>query len=205
MDDAFLNHFVPSSDLRLIYDELYQSALKQVKSDNFTLDQKIDDPLDNRYGLTLLIRPSAPVKARIQPVIAAFKALDSSQFYYLDSEIHVTILSIVSCEADFDLSKINLPDYLDILKASLKDSDPFALSFRGLTASPSVIMVQGFTQNNALELIRDRLRKAFKSSGLYSTIDKRYPIKTAHSSIIRFRKAPTQKLAFLKLLEKYRF
>ena len=75
-------------------------------------------------------------------------------------------------------------------------------TFKGITASPSGVMIQGFMNNNELNDIRDRLRKEFKNSNLEQSLDKRYSIQTAHSTIIRFKTELSQKEKFLEILDK---
>ncbi|WP_231481143.1 2'-5' RNA ligase family protein [Sediminibacter sp. Hel_I_10] len=76
------------------------------------------------------------------------------------------------------------------------------ITFRGITASPSGIMIQGFIDNNELNAIRDRLRTEFKNSNLEQSLDKRYSIQTAHSTIVRFRTELSQKRKLLEFLDK---
>jgi hypothetical protein len=57
--------------------------------------------------------------------------------------------------------------------------------------------------NNVVNDIRDNLRVGFKNSELEQSLDKRYSIQTAHSTIIRFRRELNQKRCVLKLIDKY--
>ncbi len=79
----------------------------------------------------------------------------------------------------------------------------FKIQFKGLTASPSCILIQGFL-TNTLNEIRDELRKTFKNSDLQQSIDKRYNIQTAHATVIRFKSELTDQTALINLIEKYR-
>ncbi|MEL6656117.1 MAG: hypothetical protein AAFP77_29935 [Bacteroidota bacterium] len=60
----------------------------------------------------------------------------------------------------------------------------------------SAIMAQGLFRAGTLDHIRDRLRAAFRVSGLHHTIDQRYVLETAHATLIRF----TQPLAEIRYL-----
>ena len=52
--------------------------------------------------------------------------------------------------------------------------------------------------------LRNRLRENFRKTNLQQTIDSRYVLQTAHSTVVRF-KAPLQKpAAFLKKVQEYR-
>jgi hypothetical protein len=65
-------------------------------------------------------------------------------------------------------------------------------------------MVRGFPNGKALNDLRDNLRRGFKESGLKHSIDKRYKLQTAHSTIVRFRKRFIHKFEYLKILENHR-
>ncbi len=191
-------------DLRKHYQNLYEDSLEKIKSDNYQIDNLIDSFPDNRFGLTLIIRPSATVKNEIQKFLKRLKSVEPNQYYYPNSDIHVTVMSIISCYNGFDLSQINPTDYVNVIQNSLKNLTCFEIEFDGVTVSPSCIMVQGFLNNNTLNFIRDKLRLNFKQSELEQTIDKRYSIQTAHSTISRLRKPLTKKAEYLELIEEYR-
>lgn len=75
---------------------------------------------------------------------------------------------------------------------------------QGITASPSGLMIQGFSEHDRLNDLREKLRAWFRHSDLQQSIDKRYVLQTAHSTVVRFRKPLQQKGAFLELLDRYR-
>ena len=64
-------------------------------------------------------------------------------------------------------------------------------------------MVQGFPNNGFLNQLRDNLRTNFKNSPLQQSIDSRYSIQTAHSTVMRFRDKIMDKENLFKTLEKY--
>lgn len=186
------------------YDKLYNASVQKILSGSYELDSLIDAGNDDRLGLTLRIEPDKVVKERIQRLLNEMKEVDPYQYYYPDSDIHVTLLSIISCYSGFDLSKVAIHDYITIMAQCLKRSEPFAITFRGVTASPSCVMIQGFMENNALNLLREELRKRLKHSGLEQSIDKRYSIQTAHSTVVRFRSPLCNTSKLVGILEKYR-
>jgi 2'-5' RNA ligase len=65
-------------------------------------------------------------------------------------------------------------------------------------------MVQGFPKNDRLRLLRQQLRENFQSSNLKHSIDKRYTLETAHSTIIRFKSPLADNNRFIDCLKKYR-
>lgn len=186
------------------YDNLYKDSILKIKSDNCQTDNLIDSSLDNRFGITLLIRPNRQVKNRIQKFLSDLKAIESNQYYYPNSDIHVTVMSIISCYNGFDLAQISLIDYVEIIKKSIATDKSVEIEFKGITASFSCIMIQGFLSNDTLNMIRDNLRINFRNSNLEQTIDKRYSIQTAHSTVVRFSKELTLKNEYIKVLDDYR-
>ena len=190
-------------NLKEHYSELYKESIIRISSDKYEIDSLIDSKFDKRFGITLLIRPSNEVKVKIQEFLCKLKNVEPNQYYYPNSDIHITIMSIISCYEGFDLEKIDLSKYTELIKRCLPLNENINIQFNGLTASNSCIMLQGFMNNNTINDIRDRLRIEFKNAELEHSLDKRYTIQTAHSTIVRFRKKLYQKDNFLKIIDKY--
>ena len=91
-----------------------------------------------------------------------------------------------------------MSEYVEIIEKSLVDVNEIEIDFRGITLSPSAIMLQGFPTDNSLNILRDKLRDNFKNSSLNQSIDSRYSITTAHSTVMRFQKK------LIEIIEKYR-
>jgi len=191
-------------NLKEHYDQLYINSVEKIKNNDYHIDQLIDSTSDNRFGITTIIKPSADVKNKIQYFLNELKKSNPNQYFYPNSDIHITILSIISGFEGFDLKSISIPEYNKIIQKSLENIKPFEIHFQGITASNSAIMVQGFPDGNSLEQIRNNLRVNFKSSELQKSIDKRYVIQTAHSTVVRFRDKILDKEALFETLEKYR-
>ncbi|KJD32965.1 mutarotase [Tamlana nanhaiensis] len=191
-------------NLQAHYLSLYNHAISVYKNDTYEVDNNIDSELDNRYGITLLIRPPKEIKAQISSFLNDLKRIESNQYFYPETDIHITVMSIISCYNDFNLSNINLEEYIAIIEKSLVDIASFNIQFKGLTASPSCLMIQGFLDDNTLKLIRNNLRNHFKNSNLEHSIDKRYAIQTAHSTIFRLRHNFNNKTDFINKIETYK-
>ncbi|WP_299555584.1 mutarotase [Seonamhaeicola sp.] len=191
-------------NLKAHYDDLYDTSVELIKKDQYTIDHLIDDPSDNRFGITLLIRPPDHIKEHIQRFISKIKTLEPNQYYYESSDIHITVMSIISCFNGFKLDHIHIQDYIDVIHKCLLRINNFSINFRGITASPTGLMVQGFTSDASLNILRDHLRNAFKNTGLLQSIDKRYTIKTAHATVVRFREHLNDKHEFLKAVKAHR-
>lgn len=190
--------------LKSIYDEMWADALEKINRNELDLDPLIDDPNDFRRGITLQAGPEKKTLVDFSRFLTEAQNIEPKQYFYLPDEIHITVLSIINCKTGFNLSEISLPDYIGYIEESIKNIKPFTIEFKGITTSPSCILVQGFPNNNSLDLIRDNLRNKFGAGSLNNSIDARYRIKTAHCTVIRFRKKLKEKQNFIELLKNYR-
>ncbi len=186
------------------YDQLYKNSAKAILEGNYKIDRRINDASDSRFGITLLIRPNHAVKAQIELFLNELKKVDSEQYYYPDSDIHITVMSIISCYKGFTLDKIKVDDYTEIIQKSLIDLDEIKIDFKGVTASPSALMIQGFPTDESLNKLRNKLREIFKKSNLQQSIDSRYEIATAHSTVLRFQEKLQNPEKLIEIAEKFR-
>lgn len=186
------------------YNQLYQKSSESILEGKYNIDNQINDSTDSRFGITLLIRPNDEIKAGIQLFLDELRAIDSKQYYYPNSDIHITVMSIISCYKGFSLDKIRNEEYIEIIQKSLLDVDTIKIHFKGVTASPSAIMIQGFPTDESLNKLRDKLRENFKKSGLQQSIDSRYAIATAHSTVLRFQEKLESPKELMEVAEKFR-
>ncbi|KUG09457.1 2'-5' RNA ligase family protein [Solirubrum puertoriconensis] len=186
------------------YTAMWREALPRLESNSIATDPLIDDPNDHRLGLTLVIRPAAEVKQRMVEFVQQLQGFEPDQYYYPPSDMHVTLLTLISCYEGFSLDQVDLDAYTQLLAGVVQEARPFTLDFTGITASAATVMVQGFPRSEALQQLRSRLRTAFHVSGLPQTIDKRYVLQTAHSTVARFRAPLQQRQRFVEALQQYR-
>lgn len=186
------------------YDAMRAAALPRLAQGRPELDALLEAPHDPRRGLTLLARPPAAIAEAIGNILADFRQHEPDQYYYPATDLHLTILSLISCHDGFTLAAIDPAAYRAVVGAVLARSRPFTVRLAGLTASAGGILVQGFPQDEGLAAMRTGLRQAFGAAGLRQSIDQRYRIQTAHSTIIRFRAPLRQPAHLLHLLAKYR-
>jgi len=186
------------------YEQLWKKSAEGFSRGVFELDADIDNPADNRAGLTLLIRPPEAVALAWQKLRRELEIIEPGQYYYPTSDLHVTVMSIISCYPGFSPDVIHLPQYIDLIREALQNSKSFTVDFTGITASPSCVLLQGFPGNETLNAIRNNIRQAFKASPLMHSIDKRYSLQTAHITAVRFRRELVNAAAFLDTLQRYR-
>jgi len=186
------------------YNQLYTKSSEAILAGNYQLDSQITNTSDSRFGITLLIRPSEKINDTIQLFLNDLKEVDAAQYYYPNSDIHITLLSIISCYVGFNLETIAVQDYVKIIQESLIDLPEIKIKFRGITASRSAVMIQGFPTDESLHTLRDKLRANFKKSTLQQSIDSRYSIATAHLTVVRFQEKLENAEQVVTIMEKFR-
>ncbi|MBO9583839.1 MAG: mutarotase [Flavobacterium sp.] len=186
------------------YDQLYKTSSEIISAGKYSIDSELKNDSDSRFGITLLIRPNDEIKANIETFIKELKKAEPELYYYPDSDIHITVMSIISCSSDFTLNQISPNEYIEVICRSLVDVEKIQIQFKGITASPSALMIQGFPSDETLNNLRNRLRENFKNSGLKQSIDSRYSISTAHSTIMRFQEKLHDPKKLIEIAEKFR-
>ncbi|MCV2483450.1 AKAP7 2'5' RNA ligase-like domain-containing protein [Flavobacterium sp. SH_e] len=186
------------------YNQLYKTSSEAISTGKYAIDTELKNESDSRFGITLLIRPNDEIKANIQTFINELKKAEPEQYFYPDSDIHITVISIISCSENFTLNQISPNEYIEIICRSLVDVDKIKIHFKGITASPSALMIQGFPSDETLNNLRNRLRENFKNSGLQQSIDSRYTISAAHSTIMRFQEKLQNPKKLIEIAEKFR-
>nr|WP_297349816.1 hypothetical protein [uncultured Glaciecola sp.] len=183
-----------------IYEQMWQNAMQKYRQEQFEFDDYLSERKDTRRGVTLLARPSSEIRAKITEFLSEFSELEPAQYCQPDSDLHITIMSIVSCKEDYVLQ--NEHRYCDAVNEILMGVRPFEVEFCGITASPSCVLLQGFLQDESLNNLRNTIRTEFLGNTLEHSMDTRYTIKTAHSSVIRYLTPPansSKMVSFLKL------
>ncbi|MFT6985871.1 MAG: 2'-5' RNA ligase [Psychromonas sp.] len=192
------------SDIQKTYDEMWVNAIQCIKDDKYEIDNLMNSSEDTRRGVSVLSYLSHPLGVAICELLDELKGIEPEQYYYPTNEFHLTILSIITCVEDFKLSDIDVKAYSDAFELAVKEIGPLKIRYSGVTASPSCILIQGFPDNDQLHFLRDKLRLSFKKANLHTTIDLRYKISTAHSTVVRFRAPLRKRDEFIDVLSKYR-
>jgi 2'-5' RNA ligase len=86
----------------------------------------------------------------------------------------------------------------------LKNCRAFSVKFRGVTASPDAVMIQGFPTDDSLAQLRDELRDEFRQGDLGENLDRRYKATTAHLTAMRFSNPQANWIELLDFLQAHR-
>ena len=193
------------SNLIRLYDALWQDAVDHFATGRVQLDPYlVARHRDHRLGLTVIARPTQQAIGQFSALLRELAQIEPHQYFYQRSEFHITVLSLFRATENFEPCFAKIPAYLTALQPVLSAAEHFAVRFRGITATKSSIMVQGFPKDGQLERLRDRLRKALRSKSLGEGLDERYRIITAHTTIMRFRTQPQDLRRFVQVLGSHR-
>ncbi len=177
-------------DLRTHYDAMWDRAWPAVSQGDVECDRHLAGGLDPRRGLTLIARPGAALAARFEAVQDALIAADPHQYRQPLSDLHMTVLSLFTVTDDYAPHLARRADYAAAARAALEDLPAFDIDFEGITISRGAVLVKGFPRDGTLEALRARLRDALRARGLDGTLDQRYRLVTAHSTVLRFVAPP---------------
>ena len=184
-----------------IYEKLWHEAVTAFQHGKPQIDTHLlDKKNDLRRGVTIVFRPSLPVRNKIKRFLNHLAAVCPNQHFYLPEEFHVTVLSIISGTEFWEKEIRHLDFYRAVIGDVLRRQRSFKVSFRGVTASPGTVMIQGFPRGG-LSKIRDQLRDAFTRNGFGGKLDRRYKISTAHITVMRFSKPVSDLKRLTSLLE----
>jgi len=190
-------------DIEEQYNSMYEHSVQIIKSGDYVKSIDSDKVKYNQFGITLLIRPNKQVKNKIQKFLNKLSKIEPRQHFYNDSELHVTAMLILTCKENFTLAEFQIDDYKQVIEKSIKWLPPFEIEFRGLTLSPTCLMVQGFIKNDILLQIRKNLISNFKKSNFQHSMGHTHS-ETAHSTIFRLNEEITNLEKYFALANEYR-
>ena len=170
-------------DLRNHYKKLHSSALSSINKEGFNYDKELDNPSDLRRGLTLLIRPNKKIKEAFELFIHQAREVLPDQY--------------------FSMEGIEIDRYDEIIQKALRGVREFKLDFTGVFASASCLIIKGYPVNGYLEHFRQNLRNAFSGAKLEQSLDKRYKLVTAHSTVVRFKQPIKDKKKVIELVKAF--
>ena len=172
-----------------IYEQLWIEAMAAFELGKPQLDPHLPDKAnDLRRGLSLSFWLPPSIQARIKNFLDQLAADFPGQYFYQPEELHVTIVTLISATELWQQEFGDVDSFRAILREVLSRHPPFQVEFRGVTAAPNAVLIQGFTVDDTLENIRRELRRTFVERGFPNRLDRRYPNSAAHVTAMRFCK-----------------
>ncbi len=188
-----------------IYEQLWSKTAPLFKSGELRIDPFLRNRTsDRRRGVTLVAWPDAAAQRKVEKFLREAAAICPRQYFYQPAELHLTVLAVIPNSASWREQIRRLSVYRTILSDVLKNRRSFTVHFRGVTASPDAVMIQGFPVDDALTQLRDELRAAFRRHGLGDNLDRRYKIGTAHLTAMRFAEPEADWKRLLDFLRTHR-
>lgn len=187
---------------RQIYDRLWREAIPRFERGEPQTDPHLADRAgDGRRSVTLALRPEPAVQMAVNRFLRQLAVAAPGQYFYRPEGLHVTILAVIPGSEAWRDKIRDLAAIHAVISKVLRRRRPFVISFRGITASPDAVMIQGFPKNEALMDIRDELREILRKNQLGGDLDRRYKINTAHITAMRFGSARVDWKTFVDLLK----
>ncbi len=164
-----------------LYLKLWQDARTVIASNQVKIDAVLASRApDRRRGISVLARPSADVRERIERFVAPLRQVEPRQHYHQPGELHITVLSLFTATEQHAPYFARAAEYVEAVRHAMRNARPLTIAFEGITASRGVVMVQGFPADGALAAMRDSLRTVMTNAGLGADLDQRYRVCAAH-------------------------
>ena len=122
------------------YNQIYNRTVAKIASGEEELDDRMSREPDE-MGMILRLRPSAKVLARIEAFLEELRQFEPEQHYYPDSDIQVSVASLIIPNKAFQLSQIHKDEYIRSVRESVSTVKPFEIFFGGITASPGACQI----------------------------------------------------------------
>lgn len=183
-----------------LYEQISNKGLTQISSGQEYVDNWINNDIDRRMGISLLIRPTDAIKYEIQKLLNEIKKTEPSQYYYPIKDIHVTLFDLISARQDFNYTIEQIETFKEIVEISLLNTKKFEINFDGIIASDGAIIVKGY-YDKQMDDIRQKLRKEILSHNLKN--DERYTTKSCHITIARFNHNIQERKKLIEFIKKH--
>lgn len=191
-------------NLQARYDTIWHEAVPALARGDVACDAQLAAGNDPRRGLTLIARPDAQLAASFSALLDRLTDIEPDQYRHPIADMHVTVLSLFTATVDHEPELARAEAYRAAVAAAVQGTPPFVIDFTGITASRGAVLAQGFPRGDALPELRDRLRMELRARGLDGSLDGRYKLVTAHSTLLRFVRPLTEPARFLHTLTQLR-
>lgn len=192
------------------YEGMWRDSIDLFQKNQCQLDNAIHSMEDTRRGTTLLsyFLENSVLTNNVCQFIQQLVQLEPEQYYYPANELHLTVLSIISCVSGFQLSNIHSERHIEAIQMALSEINAFEIDYQGITVSPACVLLKGFPADESLNKLRECLRISFDRCNIEHSIDTRYRISTAHTTIMRCQarfQQPEQLVTFLNTYKNEHF
>jgi hypothetical protein len=192
-------------ELYPLYESMWQEGWSKVREGQIAYDElAFKKELDERRGISLVARLAPGVVQRIGMFLENMREIEPGQYYYPLSDIHLTILSLLTAAEHNQEQLAHADVYIPAVEAALYGVPTFRLETVGITLTDSAVLARGFPEDSSLQQIRDRIRATLHAQGLGGGLDRRYHQRAAHHTLVRFTAPLKSAERFVQALEAYR-
>ncbi|PWJ41000.1 hypothetical protein [Sediminitomix flava] len=193
---------ITSTLLHHKYEEIEENGLNAISVKQEVIDNYLLDPrTDNRKGLSLVVNLDYELLENIYRVLEILKPVMPNQYFYPLSDIHLTVLSVVTVNDDFRYKENLVEEYDKIFCDVIPQIPEFLVNFEGLTISNGAIIMKGFYEFPLAEL-REALRNQITVNGI--DFQERYKLMTAHSTVVRFKEVISNRKLLLEYMNLFK-
>lgn len=99
-------------DIQAKYNSLWEQSVKKFKDNIFELDYHLNNKEeDHRRGITIIGRFENEALVKLFDFLNECKLIEPNQYYYDKDDIHLTILSVITCFNGFSINDIDKEAY----------------------------------------------------------------------------------------------
>jgi 2'-5' RNA ligase len=186
MSDATVPAPIDHPGLRAHYDAMWDDAWPAIAGGDVECDLHLAGGLDPRRGMSLIARPDPALMVRFDALLARLADVDPRQYRQPRADMHLTVLSLLTVTEDYAPHLARRADFVAAVRAAVEGLPAFDIDVDGIAISRGAVLARGYPRDDTLERLRARLRDALRARGLDGSLDRRYRLVTAHTTLLRF-------------------
>lgn len=158
-----------------------------------------------RWGVSAVLRPVGTVAdALAEAAREADSRAGGGHIVYAAGGLHVTVRSIEGYRSDVPRDDPRVAEYGRILRGAARDLGPVAIEFRGIVATPTAVLVQGFPVGEALAELREAMHDGLVGAGLPLGPEAAQRRETAHATLLMVTRRLPDPAAFAAYVDERR-
>ena len=139
------------------------------------------------WGVSAIVRPTEPVLNRLEDAAKEVSELTGPEHAIYDaSNLHITLRTLETYRSHVTEKDLLIRQYAGILKEIAHQSGPIRISYRGLTATRTSIIAQGWPLDDTFQTLRERFHKQLARTGLSDGPESNSIRQIAHTSLVVF-------------------
>ena len=190
-----------SKDLDALYAHIHSEGVKALQGGMESIDHNLQHlERDNRRGLALLVNLNGLISNNFGLLMKEMKAIEPRQCYYPETDLHMTVLDLISASTHFHVDEAMKNKVMQIINFATLDVKPFEIEFRGMIVSNGAILMKGYYREGLSEL-RGNIRRFATQYGF--ELKERYQSISAHVTIGRFISKLENHEQFIRKIDAY--